>query len=129
MRSLYSTREDGTRTVCPLELRAGIVEGRWTPLAAKQAIWAVAHLTPQESEDLFRTMGGMQPSKSTLDRLPKLCGQRWEEGRLQFEEQLREATPIPERATTVAVSLDGVMLPMKDGARVEEAGPAPGAPR
>jgi hypothetical protein len=120
MRSLYSTRNEGTRTSCPLELRAGIVEGRWTPLAAKQAIWAVAHLTPQESEELFRTMGGMTPSKSSLDRLPKLCGLRWEEERLHFEEKLREAQPVPERAVTVAISLDGVMLPMKDGARAEK---------
>ena len=96
------------------------MEGRWTPLAAKQAIWAVAHLTPQESEDLFRTMGGMKPSKSTLDRLPKRCGQVWEEGRLHFEEQLRESELIPECAATVAVSLDGVMLPMKDGAQAEK---------
>lgn len=120
MRSLYSTREDGTRAVCPMELRGGIVEGRWTPLAAKQATWAVAHLTPKESEDLFRTMGGMRPSKSSLDRLPKLLGQRWEEERLLFEEQLREGERIAERATTIAVSLDGVMLPMKDGARAEK---------
>jgi hypothetical protein len=80
-RSLYSTREDGARCICPMELRAGIVEGRWTPLAAKQATWAVAHLTSLESEDLFRTLGGMRPSKSSLDRLPKLLGRRWEEER------------------------------------------------
>lgn len=120
MRSLYSTRESGARTVCPLELRAGILEGRWTPLAAKQATWAVAHLTPQESEDLSRTLGGMRPSKSSLDRLPKLTGMRWEEERLHFEEQLRASEPIPERARTVAVSLDGVMLPMKDGGRAQK---------
>src|SRR5438128_1554602 len=28
----------GGPTVCPLERRAGIIEGAWTPLAAKQAI-------------------------------------------------------------------------------------------
>jgi hypothetical protein len=33
-----------------LELGAGIVEGYWTPLAARQAAWTVAHLTPQEAE-------------------------------------------------------------------------------
>ncbi|ETW92306.1 MAG: hypothetical protein ETSY2_53795 [Candidatus Entotheonella gemina] len=57
--------------MCPLELGAGIIEGYWTPLAAKQASWAVAHLTPQESEELFDMLGNMTPSKSTLDRLPK----------------------------------------------------------
>lgn len=119
-RSLYSTREDGARCVCPMELRAGILEGRWTPLAAKQATWAVAHMTPQECEDLFRRMGGMSPSKSSLDRLPKLLGQRWEEERLHFEEQVRATETIPREATTLAVSLDGVMLPMKDGARAQK---------
>lgn len=28
-RSLYSTRQPGERAVCPLELRAGLVDGRW----------------------------------------------------------------------------------------------------
>jgi hypothetical protein len=37
MRTLYSTRQEGARCVCPLELRAGLVEGFWTPQASKQA--------------------------------------------------------------------------------------------
>ena len=37
MRSLYRRLGEGERTRCPLELRAGIVEGRWTPLAARHA--------------------------------------------------------------------------------------------
>lgn len=119
-RSLYSTRENGARCICPMELRAGILEGRWTPLAAKQATWTVAHMTPQEGEDLFRMLGGMSPSKSSLDWLPKLLGQRWEEERLRFDEELRVTELIPEQATTLAVSLDGVMLPMKDGAREQK---------
>ena len=57
MRSLYRRGGEGERTLCPLELRAGMVEGRWTPLAARQAAFVVAHLTPQEGEDLFRELG------------------------------------------------------------------------
>ena len=59
----------------------------------------------------------MRPSKSSLDRLPKACSAQWEAQRQAFEKQLREATRIPAAAVTVAVSLDGVMTPMKDGAR------------
>jgi hypothetical protein len=58
----------GGRAVCPLERNAGMIEGYWTPLAAKQASWAVAHLTPKESEELFEMLGNMAPSKSRLDR-------------------------------------------------------------
>src|SRR5215471_5369535 len=39
-RSLYR-HPHGGHAVCPLELRAGLIEGNWTPLAAKQATWVV----------------------------------------------------------------------------------------
>jgi hypothetical protein len=118
-RSLYSTR-DGEPAMCPMELRAGIVEGHWTPRAARQAAWVVAHLVPQEGEALFDELGGMKPSKSSLDRLPKHLSSRWEAERERFERALRESEPIPKEAATVAVSLDGVMAPMKDGQRKQK---------
>lgn len=128
-RSLYSTRQEGERAVCPMELRAGIVEGRWTPRAARQATWVVAHLTPQEGEEMFGLMGGMSPSKSSLDRLPKQLSERWEKGRADFENALRADERIPRGAVTLAVSLDGVMLPMKDGERAAKRAEATAAGR
>ena len=59
----------------------------------------------------------MVPSKSSLDRLPKAMNEFWEADREQFERCLREEETIPEGTVTVAVSLDGVMTPMKDGKR------------
>ncbi len=59
----------------------------------------------------------MSPSKSSLDRLPKQLSSRWEANRAVFETALRDEEPVAEAATTLAVSLDGVMLPMKDGER------------
>jgi hypothetical protein len=115
-RSLYRSPRGG-RALCPLELRAGIIEGYWTALAAKQATWAVAHLTPQESEELFDLLGNMTPSKSTLDRLPKALSAHWEAKRPHFEAVLRKPETIPQEAVSMAVSLDGVMAPMKDGKR------------
>jgi hypothetical protein len=115
-RTLYRTRA-GEEALCPMELRAGIVEGQWTPLGARQACWVVAHLTPQEGEDLFRELGGMTPSKSSLDRLPKRLSRNWEAERERLETALRRPEKVPAAATTLAVSLDGVMLGMKDGDR------------
>ena len=46
--NLYSTRKLSERAICPMELQAGLVEGRWTPHAAKQATWVVSHLTPSD---------------------------------------------------------------------------------
>ena len=42
-RTLY--RCGGERAVVPMEMRAGIVAGHWTTLAARQASVVVAHLT------------------------------------------------------------------------------------
>jgi hypothetical protein len=115
-RSLYRHPQGG-HAVCPLELRAGIIEGSWTPQAAKQATWVVAHLTPKEGEELFDLLGNMTPSKSTLDRLPKALHVHWEAQRPRFEATLRHQEEIPPEAVAIAVSLDGVMAPMKDGQR------------
>jgi hypothetical protein len=115
-RSLYR-HPHGGHTVCPLELRAGIIEGAWTPLAAQQATWVVAHFTPKEGEELFDLLGNMTPSKSTLDRLPKALSVHWEAHRPQFEATLRHQEALPPEAVAMAVSLDGVMAPMKDGQR------------
>lgn len=68
-RTLY--RAGQARAVVPLELRAGVVAGHWTPLAARQASFLVAHLTPQECEATLRELGNMAPSKSSLDRKPQ----------------------------------------------------------
>jgi hypothetical protein len=115
-RSLYR-RPHGEHALCPLELRAGIIEGSWTPLAAKQATWVVAHLTPKEGAELFDLLGNMTPSKSTLDRLPKALSVHWEAQRPHFEATLRQQEVLPTEAVAMAVSLDGVMAPMKDGER------------
>jgi len=119
-RSLYSTRQDDEHAACPMELRAGVVEGLWTPLAAKQAAWAVAHLVPRESAEMFELLGGMKPSRSALDELPKRLSERWEVCRPTFEKLLRAEEQVPKEAAIVAVSLDGVLVPMKDGKRGEK---------
>ena len=79
------------RAVVPMELRAGIVEGYWTLLAARQTSRVVAEMTPSEGEGLLRELGNMAPSKSSLDRLPKVLSARWEAHRAAFEATLREA--------------------------------------
>ncbi len=115
-RTLYKDRTDETgRAISPMDLTLGIVEGRWTPVAAQQAVWVVSQMTPQRAEELFERLGNMTPSKSSLDRLPKALNVRWEQDRIHFEKALRKGDVIPQHTATLAVSLDGVLAPMKDG--------------
>ena len=117
-RTLY--RHGKEACIVPMELRAGIIGGYWTPRSAKQAIWMVAQMPPSEVKSLLDLMGNMNPSESTLTRLPKKFNEQWEQHREPFECILRESIKVPEGAVTVAASLDGVMLPMKDGKRQEK---------
>jgi hypothetical protein len=117
LRHRYRAVGTNGQSECPLELRAGIVEGFFTPLAARLGLWAVTHLTPAEGENLFRELGGMNPSRSTLDRLPKGLSAKWEERRREWENELRAQEEAVAGAAVLAVSLDGVMAPMKDGQR------------
>ena len=115
MRTLYRARP-GERAVAAVERKVGIVEGYWTPHAARQGAMLTAHLVPREAEEVLGVLGNMTPSKSSLDRLPKALSARWEAQRPPFEARVREATlDVPDTARTVAVSLDGVMAPMKTG--------------
>jgi len=115
-RTLYKDRkdEDG-RCVSPMELTLGIVGDFWTPRAAQQALWVVTQMTPKKGAELFERVGNMDPSKSSLDRLPKIIEERWEGDREGFEKTLRDGLQIPEGTVSIAVSLDGVLAPI-DGA-------------
>jgi hypothetical protein len=73
-------------------------------------------MTPQKAEHLFERVGNMEPSKSSLDRLPKALGERWESERETYEQVLREAIVVPEDTHSIAVSIDGVLAPVDGGA-------------
>jgi hypothetical protein len=115
-RWLYKDRRDPeAHAIAVMDKRLGIVEDFWTPRAAEQATWVVTQMTPQKSEDLFERVGNMAPSKSSLDRLPKAIGDRWEAARESNEQVLRDAIVVPEGARSIAVSLDGVLAPVDGG--------------
>jgi hypothetical protein len=113
-RHLYRPAGRGSKSICPLELRAGIIGGYWTPRAARQGAFAMAHLTPGDSEALFDELGGMRPSRPSLDRLPKVLSAQWDIHRQEWEAALRTGETIPPTATVIAISVDGVTIRMKN---------------
>ena len=115
-RHLYRPAGRGSKSICPLELRAGIIAGYFTPRAARQAAFVMAHLTPGESEALFDELEYMRPSRASLDRLPKTLSKHWEKQRQDWEAALRTQETVPLEARVMALSVDGVMAPMKAGA-------------
>jgi len=115
-RSLYRP-QGGGKSICPLELRAGIVGGVYTPVLARQMTYMMGNMTSVETSKLFEEMNIEGPSSSSCDRLPKMVSERWEEYRREWEDALREQETVPAEATLLAASLDGVMVADKDGQR------------
>ncbi len=81
----------------------------------------MGHLTSEETSEVFTELGIAGPSSSTCDRLPKQLSAVWETHRVQWEAALREQEWVEAEACVVAVSLDGVMVPDKDGQREAKA--------
>jgi hypothetical protein len=116
-RNLYRPSGRGSKSICPLELQAGIIGGYWTPRAARQASYVMAHLTPGNSETLFDELGSMRPSRSSLDRLPKGLSPHWETHRHEWEAILRAQETVPGEAAVIVISVDGVTVRMKGSKR------------
>jgi hypothetical protein len=112
-RHRYRPPGRSTKSICPVELGAGIIGGLWTPRAARQGAFGLAHLTPRECAAWFGEFGALQPSASTLDRVAKVLNANWEADRPTWEAALRAPERGGEAAVTMAVSLDGVMTPMR----------------
>jgi hypothetical protein len=123
-RHLYHLARNEGKSICPLELRVGIIGGYFTPRAARQGAFVMAHLTGGESEAVFGEIGNMQPSRSSLDRLPKELSPHWEAHRVEWEKKLRQRETISDLANTLAISVDGVMAPMRGVKEQEKAAKA-----
>lgn len=120
-RHLYYPVAGKGPSLCPLELRSGIMAGYFTPRAARQGAFAMALLTSGESEELFGEIGNMQPSRSSLDRLTKALSPHWEDHRVAWEAQLRQKETVPAAARVMAISVDGVMAPIRGADKQEKA--------
>jgi hypothetical protein len=115
-RNLFRPKGGG-KCICPLELRAGIIGGWCTPMLARQVGFLMGHMPSKATTEVFNEFGIDGPSQSSCDRLPKILSVEWEKKREDWETVLRSAEIIPGEADVVVVSLDGVLVPDKEGQR------------
>jgi hypothetical protein len=74
-RSTYQ-RAGGGRIAVPLDLRLGIVEGRYTPKMARVLTRAIAVTTEDEGAAFLAELGTAVVSNSTLSRIPRAIAAR-----------------------------------------------------
>ena len=108
-RPLFRSFRNGP-TRCLVDERAPLIEGFWTEQAAKVGVLAVSEMPMERAEQFFADAGVMPVSRSSLLRLVGGLSELWEEHRTENEQALRESVAIPTNASTVTVSLDGVMV-------------------
>lgn len=112
-RSVYQRSGRG-RVAIPLDLRLGIVEGRYTPKMARILTRSNAVMTEEEAAAFLEEVGTAKASSATISRIPRAIAARYEANRDVIEANLRERDAIPDEAVTVQAGLDGVMVP-QDG--------------
>ena len=115
-RHLFRDRRNGP-TRCLITEQHELVNGLWTPAAAKAGAMAISEMTLEGAESFFRDLGVINASRSSLLRLGGTLSDAWEADREVNERVVREATSIPAHAATAVLSLDGVMVMMTDSDR------------
>lgn len=117
-RPLFRSKRNGP-TRCMVQERCPLVAGFWTERAAKLGALAVSEMPMERAEKFFAESGFMTVSRSSLLRLVGSISTTWEENREEHEQAVREKQTIPDEATLVTVSLDGVMVLMVDSKKAE----------
>jgi hypothetical protein len=109
------------RVLFPVDLRLGIVEGRYTPGMARVMAQTIAQMPAEEGEAYLEELGLGRVSKSTLHRIPQDMAALYERDRVAIEQVIRGESRVPEGTHTVQVAMDGVMVPM-DGEDIKPRG-------
>lgn len=100
------------RIMFPVDLRLGVVEGRYSPSMARMMARTIAEMPAERGEAHLAEVGLAMVSTSTLHRIPQDMAAVYEIDRAQIEAVVRGEARIPEDTHTVQVGMDGVMVPM-----------------
>jgi hypothetical protein len=114
-RGLYR-REDVRNgpTIVPLDKRAGMVEGRYTPAAAKAVAKLAEALPSRDADALVRSLGVLPYSRASQQRAGLDIGARWDTLHEAAEPAITEAMTLPKAAASLSIAADRVALPMAE---------------
>jgi hypothetical protein len=121
-RSVYQA--NGERTVCPLEVNAGILHHHLTPAAAEFVAYSTAHMVPGELAEFCRRWQYLTPSETVIKQAAGEIGEMAEMLHDVHEEAARtEEGPPPAETVVVTISRDGTSVNIReDGWRQAQVG-------
>jgi len=97
-------------TVSPLELRAGIVEGTWTPGCARTIGEYVQELPAHRGAEL----SGLPYSTTSFKRLAGQLGESWQRESPELQTMTAQRLEVPETAASLSVLVDRVSVLMRE---------------
>lgn len=119
----YSYRPVGVRngrTVIPLELEAGLIQGATPELAYNVSLGYAKHDMRSHHEDLVAAHR-IPPSRSTLERMAKNIGQQVKAELVHIEPVVREQERVCDEARGLTLGLDRTSVPMEEERAVGQA--------
>jgi hypothetical protein len=108
-RSVYQA--NGERTLCPLEVNAGIFHHHLTPPAAEFVSYSTAHMVPGEVGEFCRRWQYLTPSETVIKHVAAGVGELSELVADIYEEKIHEKEEAPPEGTSVVtISRDGTCV-------------------
>ena len=107
-------RRASSASVVPVDEEVGLVMDYFTEPAGELAVFLYSQLPACASREVCQRMGGMSLTQSTLQRLARGTAAAWEEVRDEALDEIRADEGIPVGAVGACVSLDGVMVPVRE---------------
>ena len=121
-RSVYQA--NGEKTLCPLEVNAGLLHHHLTPVAAEFVSYSMAHMVAAELAEFCRRWQYLTPSETVIKQVAGEVGEMSEMLGDFYEEKIHEEEgPAPEETKVVSISRDGTCVNLRDeGWRHAQAG-------
>ncbi len=121
-RSVYQA--NGERTLCPLEVNAGILHHHLTPPAAEFVAYSTALMVPAEIERFCQKWQYLQPCETVIKQVAAEVGETAEVLQEDYEEEIyKQEGPPPAETKIVSVSRDGTCVNTReDGWRQAQVG-------
>ncbi len=107
-------RRADSPSLVPVDEQLGLAMDYFTEPAGELAVLLYSQLPARTCSDLCRRIGGMALTESTLQRLARGAVETWDEVSQDALEEIRDEEGIPQGAVGASVSLDGVMVPMRE---------------
>jgi len=121
-RSVYQA--NGERTLCPLEVNAGILHHHLTPPAAEFVSYSTAYMVPAEVAEFCRRWHYLNPSETVIKHVAAEVGEISELAAEVYEEKIHEKEScLPEETSVVTISRDGTCVNIRgEGWREAQSG-------